>query len=354
MKPKPYYYAIASHSKRCPMQRRTFLMASGSLLVAGSHSANAERAADWMWQTGPQMPIQTQELYPAVHQGRLYVAGGIAAKLGVPYFSQQSFSLSDNEDGKLEWREEATLPEALHHAALVSDQQQLLMVGGFNGGYTHVWRMRANCYRLDDDGWRANGELPVPQAEGVLSCATDNAIHLVTGQSPRGEANSKRSDHREVTTHLRLESGTQHWETAAPIPTARNSATGGWLGDQLVVAGGRTAQGNLVSNEIYDANEDRWRDAAPMPLPQAGTASVVLEDGLIVFGGEIFVPEAGVFPNVWHYSLATDAWTALPDMPTPRHGIGAGLLGNKIAVIGGATEPGGKGTSDVTEILRRE
>ena len=88
-----------------------------------------------------------------------------------------------------------------------------------------------------------------------------------------------------------------------------------------------------------------------MPLPQAGTASVVVDQTLIVFGGEIFSPKASVFPNVWRYDLARDTWDALPDMPTPRHGLGAGLIGNQIFVVGGATEPGGSGTSDRNEVL---
>ena len=58
-----------------------------------------------------------------------------------------------------------------------------------------------------------------------------------------------------------------------------------------------------------------------------------------------------MFPNVWHYSLPQDKWTPLPDLPTPRHGLGAGRIGNDIYVIGGATEPGGSGTSDANEIL---
>jgi len=86
-------------------------------------------------------------------------------------------------------------------------------------------------------------------------------------------------------------------------------------------------------------------------LPQAGTASVVVDDGIIVFGGEIFVPEAGVFEEVWRYSLADDRWKAYPDMRTPRHGIGAVKIGNKIFVVGGATEPSGKGTSNLNEVL---
>jgi hypothetical protein len=88
-----------------------------------------------------------------------------------------------------------------------------------------------------------------------------------------------------------------------------------------------------------------------MPLPQAGTASVVVDGSLVVFGGEIFQPEARVFPNVWQYLLAEDRWVALPDMPTPRHGIGAGLIDRTAFVIGGATSPSGVGTSDVNEAL---
>jgi N-acetylneuraminic acid mutarotase len=245
----------------------------------------------------------------------------------------------------------AELPEALHHAALVSDGKELILVGGFHGGLTHVWRMRGAVYRLQGDGWVEDGELPRPQAEGVLASSPAGDIHLATGQSPRGDANSERSDHAEVHDHLVRASGSNTWESLAPIPTARNSATGGWIGKQLIVTGGRTADGNLDVTEIYDLQEDRWRTAAPLPLPQAGTASAVVQDGLIVFGGEIFQPESAVFPNVWQYSLSKDEWTALPDMPIPRHGIGAGRFGNEIFVVGGATEPGGSGTSDANEVL---
>ena len=122
--------------------------------------------------------------------------------------------------------------------------------------------------------------------------------------------------------------------------------------DQLVIVGGRTAAGNLNTTEIYDAHSDQWHSARPMPLPQAGTAGVTVGDSLYVFGGEIFTPEAAVFPNVWKYEVTTDQWSALPDLPTPRHGLGAGLLGDRIHVIAGATKPGGSGTSNAHEALQ--
>ena len=273
------------------------------------------------------------------------VAGGIASKAGVPYFSDEVFQYDAEADS---WQSLPDLPESLHHVALVSTGEKLLAIGGFNGGYTHVWRMREQVYELGENEWMPHSTLPTRQAEGVAA-VQDGRIHIVTGQQPRGQDNRVRSDHTEGDLHW-IWTG-QTWDSLAPIPTPRNSATGGWIGQQLIVTGGRTQSGNLAVTEIYDSAEDRWRKAAPMPLPQAGTASVIHDHALVVFGGEIFVPRADVFPNVWRYRLDTDSWEALPDMPTPRHGLGACLLGEDAYVIGGATEPGGRGTSDLSEVL---
>ncbi len=328
------------------MNRRKFVSYSALAGLGLSSGATAKEIKS-PWSIAAPLPIKTQELYPAVHKGKLYVAGGIASRLGVIYFTDRFFSYDPNKD---QWEEETNLPEDLHHAALVSTGNRLFLVGGFNGGFTHVWRMRNAVYEYVDKTWVLQPSLPAPQAEGVLTALEGN-VHLVTGQSPKGEANSKRSDHREVDTHLVLLAGDEKWTSAAPIPLACNSATGGWISDSLIVTGGRNANGNFSNTHIYDPKEDRWRSASPLPLPQAGTASVVVDNGLIVFGGEIFVPQEGVFENVWHYSLAEDEWQALPNLKTPRHGLGAGKIGDRIFVVGGATEPSGKGTSDLNEVL---
>jgi hypothetical protein len=297
------------------------------------------------WSSAAPLPINVQELYPAVHKGKLYVAGGIASKLGVIYFTDSFISYNPIAD---QWSEETDLPEDLHHAALVSTGERLFLVGGFNGGYSHIWRMRNQVYEYVEQHWIERVSLPKPQAEGVLA-ANNGVIHLVSGQSPKSQANNKRRDHSEVTTHLLWAADMAEWEPAAPIPIACNSATGGWLGENLIITGGRTSDGNFDHTHIYDKKEDRWRPAAPLPLPQAGAASVVVDDGMIVFGGEIFTPKAAVFGNVWRYSISNDSWTALAGLPTPRHGLGAGMVDNKIYVVGGATEPSGKGTTNLNQ-----
>lgn len=323
------------------MNRRRFVGMSAGILALPQASV----ATPATWSQAAPLPRRVQEIYTAVHAQKLYVAGGIGARLGIPYFTNKVAAYDPLQNA---WAAVPDLPEDLHHVALVSDGEQLYGLGGFNGGYTHVWRMRDAVYRLADGGWEVATTMPTRQAEGVVSYH-NNLLHVVTGQQPRGEANSERSDHIEG--HLHWVWDGSDWHDLEPIPTARNSATGGWIDDLLVVAGGRTAQGNLAVTEIYDAKSDTWHSAAPMPLPQAGTASVVVDRALIVFGGEIFQPSASVFPNVWRYDLAGDRWDPLPDMPTPRHGLGAGLINGRVYVVGGATEPGGSGTSDLNEIL---
>ena len=322
------------------MKRRRFIQTS--VLATLPLNLAAEAAA---WRKAAPLPRQVQELYTAVHKGKLYVAGGIGARLGVAYFTKAVSAYEPLTDA---WADVPDLPEDLHHVALISDGENLYGMGGFNGGFTHVWRMRDAVYRLENDRWVQIGQLPTRQAEGVVT-HHNGLIHVVTGQQPKGEANSARSDHTEGQLHWTWDG--EVWRDLAPIPTPRNSATGGWIGNQLVITGGRTARGNLSVTEVYDAKTDQWHTAAPMPLPQAGTASVVVDQSLIVFGGEIFSPKAAVFPNVWRYNLLSDTWDALPDMPTPRHGLGAGKIGDQIFVVGGATEPGGSGTSDLNEVL---
>ena len=326
------------------LKRRDLLKGLAAMPLAPAIAARADTAA---WNPRAPLLFPVQEIYPAAHQARLIIAGGIASRLGVPYFTARCTAYDPGTD---EWQEAAQLPEALHHAALVSTGERLLCIGGFNGGYTHVWRMRDRVYELMGDGWQPRKPLPRPQAEGVLTCQ-DGRLHLVTGQNPKGEANRQRSDHIETSDHWVSSDVAGSWEKAAPLPTARNSASGGWVQGQLIVAGGRTAAGNLDANEIYDPATDRWRGARPMPLPQAGTAAVATDQGLFVFGGEIFTPEAAVFKEAWFYDLEADAWHALPHLPTPRHGLGAVRFGDAVYVVGGATEPGGSGTSVSNEVM---
>ncbi|MBO6694332.1 MAG: galactose oxidase, partial [Henriciella sp.] len=72
---------------------------------------------------------------------------------------------------------------------------------------------------------------------------------------------------------------------------------------------------------------------------------------LYAFGGEYFDNGGGVYPECWMYDPSTDTWSAIPDMPQPRHGLGAVAVSDSIYVIGGALKAGGNQTSPLVEIF---
>ena len=87
-----------------------------------------------------------------------------------------------------------------------------------------------------------------------------------------------------------------------------------------------------------------------MPQAQGGLAAAAYGGKLYAFGGEQFVPSAKVFADAWVYDPRTDRWSALPPMPTPRHGHGAAVVGNRIFLMGGG-EKVGVAASRVQEVL---
>jgi len=48
----------------------------------------------------------------------------------------------------------------------------------------------------------------------------------------------------------------------------------------------------------------------------------------------------GTNRTVWSLRPGDSAWTALPDLPTPRHGLGVVALGGRIWAIAGGPQPG--------------
>lgn len=183
-------------------------------------------------------------------------------------------------------------------------------------------------------------------------------LHLITGRTPKGEANGQWSDQGDIDTHRVLLTHDGHWDTARPCPMARNSAAGAALDGAIWVAGGRTVSGGGTGRlDRYDPIHDRWDTLRPIPRSErsgqqvgGGLAMAALDGKLVAFGGEWFASGAGggVFAETWIYDPATDLWEQGPDMPTPRHGLAAATVNGAIhTVAGGAVVSGGRATGAV-------
>ena len=333
--------------------RRSAIGLGASAIILGPTGCAKKQATTpntTKWQMAHSIPVAVQEIYPAKHDGKIHLAGGFIAENGTISGATDQHVAYDPASST--WETKSPLPRARHHPNLVSFDGALFAVGGFEvTSADAVWVMQAGSWIYDGESWQDGPSLPQPNGESVLS-VINGRLHVCGGRKPAATSNASWNDHTDTGDHFVLDTIDGEWVSAAPLPTARNSAASGLIGKDWHVVGGRTVSGgNSDANEVYDAREDRWRSAAPMPQGQGGLAAAALGDRLFAFGGEYFDNGGGVYAESWAYSAKEDAWTRLPDMPNPRHGLGAVVMGEDIYLIGGALKVGGQETSDLVEIF---
>ncbi|HLN99967.1 MAG TPA: kelch repeat-containing protein, partial [Pyrinomonadaceae bacterium] len=83
------------------------------------------------------------------------------------------------------------------------------------------------------------------------------------------------------------------------------------------------------------------------PTVRSGVAAVSLSGKIFVFGGEYGRRTRN---NVESYDPENNKWQRWSPMPTPRHGLGAAVIGNSIYVISGGAKPGAT-FSSVNEVF---
>jgi hypothetical protein len=106
------------------------------------------------------------------------------------------------------------------------------------------------------------------------------------------------------------------------------------------VLAGRDA-GNFAAAERYDPRRRAWEELPAMRVPRGGIASVRLGDGrIVVFGGERLEPGGTTIAEVELFDPRRRRWSSLPDLRTPRHGLGGVARGRRIYAIEGGPIPG--------------
>ncbi len=337
----------------------TLGLAAGTAALATGHTF--ARRDDARWSHAPGLPHPTQEIYPAVLDGTLYVPGGFATGI-----SERPVDISDRvyafTPGTDEaWREMPRLPAPTHHPQCVALEGTLYLMGGFTTENDGVWSMIGRVYTLRpgiDQTWQRGVDMPGPWAESV-AVALDGRIHKITGRRPSGAENSEWGHQSDVNAHLVFDPEAGAWRTLPAAPTARNSAAAAVLNGKIHVVGGRTTTGgNTPAHEVFDPANNSWRRAAPLPQPRngprgsGGLAAASVGDTLYVFGGEWFEQGGGVYDEVWAWTEASDEWNVVSYMPTPRHGLGAYAIDGAIYTIGGAAQRGAADTSAAVEVFR--
>lgn len=134
------------------------------------------------------------------------------------------------------------------------------------------------------------------------------------------------------------------WTTGTPMPTPREGALTGTIGQKIYVIGGANNSTVLSVNEVYDTTSNTWTTAAPMPTARWNAASAVVNNILYAMGGggngtQLSVVEA--------YDPSSNTWTTKTPMPASDQGMYATVVNNVIYVIGGCCINGGNRLASV-------
>jgi len=286
-----------------------------SLLVAS--------AAAQGWTTLPPLLEARQEIAGAWLDGRVVALGG---------FGADRSALATVEawaPGDAGWSAMPPLPVAVHHPAAAVVAGRLVVVGGYtSGGALHGATDAVQVYDPATGAWRLAA--PLPSARGGLAAAVLDGILIAVGGA---------TDHgAPVGDVAAYDPHGDRWTVLAPLPTPRDHLVVAVVDGRLHAIGGRDRGSfTLAVHEVYDPVDGVWRTAASLPTGRSGHAAATVDGCLVVIGGEGNRGRRdGLFDEVERYDPRGDAWTTLAPMPTPRHGMAALAVGERLVVVGGA------------------
>jgi N-acetylneuraminic acid mutarotase len=136
------------------------------------------------------------------------------------------------------------------------------------------------------------------------------------------------------------------WVKLAPVPEPAEELLGVAANGKMYVFCGLAPGWKPIGMVYeYDPATDKWTKKKPMPVLTHHVAFTEYRGKIYAFGGFV-LPTAGPaawtpVDNAWEYDPVADTWKPLAPLPTKRGSPVAGVAGDKIYVIGGATTPSG-------------
>jgi N-acetylneuraminic acid mutarotase len=183
--------------------------------------------------------------------------------------------------------------------------------------------------------WSEKQLLPTPKAD--LTCAVyDGKLYAIGGYN----TNSSNA----LNENYEYDPVLDAWTTKAAMPTARWGPVAVEFNGKIYVFGGQLSSGGGTSkNEVYDPVADTWdvtKANMPTGLAAQGLMAVRLGDKI-----HLFYQYAH-----YEYDPATDTYTTLTNVPTPRTWSTVGVVNNKIYIIGGYSYGSPGGATNVNEM----
>jgi N-acetylneuraminic acid mutarotase len=290
------------------------------------------------------LPFANSEMAVAETNGVIYVLGGYPSSREVQT-TVQAYDIATDT-----WDIVASLPLPLHHPVAIGFEGKVYSLGGQSTMSTDGDTGRTFAYDPGQNEWTELRTMPTARGAGAGAVVGD-VIYVGGGRPPAGNAFEA------------YDVGEDEWTELPPLPTAaddRNHLAAAAIGTKVYFAGGRHDGGGFSSPmtnrlDVFDTVARTWSEGAAMLRARGGVNGVLAFGCFHLWGGEgASTGEPNdVFPDHDVYDPRDDTWTALPDLPTPVHGVtGAAFVNGLIYMPGGGTQQGGSSGSRIFQVYR--
>lgn len=284
---------------------------------AASVEAPETSALPAAWERLDDAPFARLEMAVASHDGRIWLAGGLSA-LGE---ALSDVDVLDPATGV--WETGPALPAGVHHAALVSDGERLLLIGGYLGSTFSEPTELVFVLADGGDAWEPGPALPERRAAGAAAWDGERVVYA--GGVDVGVVGDVFTLEGETWTRLGSMARPREHLGAASDGSGRTWLLGGRVGG---------LDTNLAGVELVDGGTIVSLD--PLPTPRGGVAAVHLPGiGACLTGGE--EPDEALRTVE---CIADDGTSVtLPDLLEPHHGHGAAVVDGVAYVLLGGPVP---------------
>ena len=309
-------FAVAACTTSSPSPVTSVAVAPASPADSSVPSAAAS-VSPASWQLEADAPFARLEMAVAAHDGRIWLAGGLSP------FGEALTDVEIFDPATGEWSDGPPLPGAVHHAALVSHGERLLLIGGYLGSAFN--RPTEIVLVLPDggDSWQPGPSLPEPRAAGAA--AWDGSRVVYAGGVGDGIEDAVYALAGDA------------WEPIGAMAQAREHlAATSDLEGRTWLMGGRV--GGLTSNmgTVELVEGDQVTALGELPTPRGGVAAFHHQAlGACLSGGE--APEQAY--TTIECMAADGTVTTLPELLEPHHGHGAAVIDGVAYVLLGGPEP---------------
>ena len=313
--------------------------------------------AQGKWTTLAPFPEPAEEILGTAAAGRMYVFAGLAPvwkPIGLVY---------EYDPATNQWTKKKPMALPSHHVAFTEYHGKIYGFGGFAypSSGPASWVPINNAWEYDPatDIWKALAPMPSKRGSAVAAAVGDKIYVLGGVGNIPGSAETalnQTTPQASVGTVEEYDPEKNTWRERSPMPTPRNHATAGTINGKIYVIGGRVGAAfiALASDisvvEEYDPATDKWSaPRARMPTARSASVSGVYNGRIYVAGGEYQDTHMmATFKAVEAYDPASNTWSIMPSMPVSRHGLAAGVIGNRLILVGGDVQSAGNGIAAST------